>query len=997
MPKKFDFISPGVQITEIDQSKLQPPARDDGLLVIGRANGGPGLKPVRVRSLENFIEIFGKPVSGKGSINTDVWREGNQQGPTYAMYAAQAWLASETSPVTFVRLLGENSPNKAASAIQAGWNLGGKNIATPASNTTAYGLFLFQSASMHDLGAGADAGIDVGTEFGVWAQQPIGTLAAIIYASGSALGLNGNLIKGTPDQNGDMSQLTTSSAGHMIASNASAGQPATFTMKVATGTTSEGAISVPSTGFTFHFDSTQRDGYIRNVLNTNPQRLLAQNVGSSNVQKFFLGETFEESVKRHIIDVSGSAGQQLGILMALQSGSTNYVDHLAEAKYAKTGYFINRDPDPTNDKANYQARDMPKLFRLCALSEGEWFQNNYYVTIENLTLGTQANPNSSFSLSIRARNGLAVETFSNCNLDESSANFVGKKVGDMYQVWDDNNDRYEMFGLYPNQSNYVRVEMAPDWKNNAVNDTYMLPFGFEGPVTIKNFSIASGSNGANEITAYQSSTAITNAWFTKPSFSSAFAPAVGGAGLPECFSGSIKMPRLALTEQSTKDNGSNYDATDYFGLNHKLSNKKEDSPLGHPSYIDLLRYPGGGIDPHAESGAAAGGTEFSFIFTLDEIVKSSGKYYWSSGSMAAGTSRTSTTSTQTLLGEKVKQFAAPFFGGFDGVDIKMIEPFSSTAVLSANDELTHYANYSVKKAIDSVSDREVVNYDVISMPGLTATALSNHLINTVENRKDALAIIDLDDGFKERYENDGVDHAVTDNTLSTVLATARTRDLNTSYAATYYPRIRLRDTITGQNDVIIAPASVGAVGALAFSDANSNGPWFAPAGFNRGGISILGGNQGPRVVGTLKNLSKADRDDLYELNINPIARFPAIGEVVIFGQKTLQQTPSALDRINVRRLMIFLKKRIGRIADTILFEGNIESTWSRFRSRASLILEDVQSRFGIEEFKLILDRTITTPDLVDQNIMYAKIFVKPTRSIEFIAIDFIITKSGVQF
>ena len=184
---------------------------------------------------------------------------------------------------------------------------------------------------------------------------------------------------------------------------------------------------------------------------------------------------------------------------------------------------------------------------------------------------------------------------------------------------------------------------------------------------------------------------------------------------------------------------------------------------------------------------------------------------------------------------------------------------------------------------------------------------------------------------------------------------------------------------------------------MAFSDANSEGPWFAPAGFNRGGISILGGSDGPRVVGTWKNLPKSDRDELYELNINPIARFPAVGEVVIFGQKTLQQTASALDRINVRRLMVFLKKRIGAIADTILFDQNVQSTFARFKSSADLILTDVQARFGISEFKIVLDETTTTPDLVDQNIMYAKIFVKPARAIEFIAIDFIITRSGVQF
>jgi phage tail sheath protein FI len=143
-------------------------------------------------------------------------------------------------------------------------------------------------------------------------------------------------------------------------------------------------------------------------------------------------------------------------------------------------------------------------------------------------------------------------------------------------------------------------------------------------------------------------------------------------------------------------------------------------------------------------------------------------------------------------------------------------------------------------------------------------------------------------------------------------------------------------------------------------------------------------------------LTKQDRDDLYEENINPIARFPAVGEIVIFGQKTLQQTPSALDRINVRRLMIYLKKKIGEIADTILFDQNVNTTWNRFRAQARRVLSDVQARFGITEFKLVLDETTTTADLVDRNILYAKIFVKPARAIEFIAIDFVITRSGIE-
>ena len=138
------------------------------------------------------------------------------------------------------------------------------------------------------------------------------------------------------------------------------------------------------------------------------------------------------------------------------------------------------------------------------------------------------------------------------------------------------------------------------------------------------------------------------------------------------------------------------------------------------------------------------------------------------------------------------------------------------------------------------------------------------------------------------------------------------------------------------------------------------------------------------------------QDQLYQQNVNPIATFPAEG-IVIFGQKTMQVTPSALDRINVRRLMIFVKKEISRMAATTLFDQNVKTTWNRFLGRVEPFLRSVQTRLGLQDFKVILDETTTTPELMDRNIMYAKILLKPARAIEFIAIDFVITDSGASF
>ena len=180
----------------------------------------------------------------------------------------------------------------------------------------------------------------------------------------------------------------------------------------------------------------------------------------------------------------------------------------------------------------------------------------------------------------------------------------------------------------------------------------------------------------------------------------------------------------------------------------------------------------------------------------------------------------------------------------------------------------------------------------------------------------------------------------------------------------------------------------------AFCSEKKSEIWFAPAGFNRGGLTE--GAAGIPVSNVSERLVSRDRDTLYEANINPIASFPSSG-IVVFGQKTLQERQSALDRINVRRLVIFLKKRISVLSTQILFEQNVQATWNRFIGLIDPLLANVKSRFGLTDYRLILDESTTTPDLIDQNILYAKIMIKPARAIEYIAIDFVIMSTGASF
>tara|TARA_R110000824_G_scaffold202891_1_gene387125 strand:- start:3154 stop:4233 length:1080 start_codon:yes stop_codon:yes gene_type:complete len=339
----------------------------------------------------------------------------------------------------------------------------------------------------------------------------------------------------------------------------------------------------------------------------------------------------------------------------------------------------------------------------------------------------------------------------------------------------------------------------------------------------------------------------------------------------------------------------------------------------------------------------------------------------------------------------VDSFTALLFGGFDGTDITEAAPFNSTILDAATSAATSYPFNSVQVAIDSLRDPEVVEYNVAAMPGVKNNTLNRQLVEMCESRGDSLAVIDLKGGYTPKYENTTAETSRLGDVDTVVLNARNELLINSSYGAAYYPWVQIRDTSSGQ--LVWVPPSVAAIGAMSYSQKTAD-LWFAPAGFTRGGLST--GNAGLPVTAVRERLTSKQRDKLYEANINPIAQFPAEG-IVIFGQKTLQATPSALDRINVRRLLIYLKRQISRFAATVIFDQNVRSTWNRFKGRVEPFLGSVQAGLGITKFKLVLDETTTTDDLIDRNIMYAKIYIKPARAIEYIALDFILTDNGAAF
>ena len=308
-------------------------------------------------------------------------------------------------------------------------------------------------------------------------------------------------------------------------------------------------------------------------------------------------------------------------------------------------------------------------------------------------------------------------------------------------------------------------------------------------------------------------------------------------------------------------------------------------------------------------------------------------------------------------------------------------------------EQNDYEYYTWRRAIDTVADPEFIDMNLLTAPGLTLDSLTTHVVRTCEERADAMALIDLPNVYIPAHEAYYADKANRIGTTPAGAATAlKNRIIDSSYGCTFYPWVQTRDTgNTGR--MLWIPPSVAMMGVLASSE-KSTELWFAPAGFNRGGLSD--GAAGIPITSVTERLTSNNRDTLYDANINPIASFPSTG-IVVFGQKTLQERQSALDRINVRRLVIYLKKQISILSSQILFEQNVQATWERFKGLIEPLLDSVKIRYGITDYRLILDESTTTPDLIDQNVLYAKIMIKPARAIEFIAIDFVVMSTGASF
>lgn len=376
-------------------------------------------------------------------------------------------------------------------------------------------------------------------------------------------------------------------------------------------------------------------------------------------------------------------------------------------------------------------------------------------------------------------------------------------------------------------------------------------------------------------------------------------------------------------------------------------------PIAAASDKGVLLYDSQNWSGSATEIQAVTGTSLSSSFHLIPLFSSKAAY--TSGVAARG----------TVIGGAVDlKFTIPMYGGLNGYRKSLA---GSSLITSLSGEY--------QKAITLLENADIYDFNMLVIPGTIATYASHssiieQAIDMVETRGDAFYIADM---FSITADN----AAEPDNTS--------VENFDTSYAATYWPWIKIYDN--ENEDYVWVPSSVLVCAQMAYNDKVAF-PWYAPGGVNRGHIA--------NAKAARYQLTQEDRDTLASYRINPIATFRNEG-VVVWGQKTLQKTSSSLDRVNVRRLLIYAKKLIARIGLKLLFEPNNATTWNKFKDQVNPILADIAANNGLQSFKIIMDATTNTPDRIDRNEMYGQIEIVATRAAEALYVDFISNRSGVEF
>ena len=1006
---ELTFKSAGVGFREIDLSgpgELLPTGIPAG--IIGTANQGPAFVPITMATFQDFIAKFG---------NTD----GEKFGPI----AVNEWLKHAQS-VTYVRVLGAGDGKKRSTAgsnvgnvTNAGFVVGGRipqqtglvgenlNANTgPLGRTHFLGCFMsesigstiFSSAGIQKTPGNIAHPIIRGVLFAASGVVPMlsGTTGASTYSAKPASTLKATAVGPRGAVTGTV-VMTSGRQEFVMLLNGHKGLDSSYPNVI-----------------TASFDM-RAPNYFANVFNQDPLKL--ESAGYMLYSHYDVHPTLANITGSGILAPTASFGvmnantqQDLAFLttgaLDRNTGSAiapNYENFEDRFRTPRTPYIVSQ-------KFGGKQRN---LFQVFALSDGQFANSKFKISIQNIAKSNvNTNLFGAFDLVVRSFNDtddnpVILEQFRGLNLNPGSDRYVARVVGDQNVYFDfekaEGSQKIVIEGNHPNKSNLIRVKMASELENGEVDDS-ALPVGFRGFYHL----VTSGTTFLTTVRTHLTDIPGSSNNFEQnqsESIKRAIEPPVPfrekitlGTGAKEIIHSEFHWgvmfehkTDLNETNKTLEKNATVEAFTKYF-----------------PTFMstNLNVFIGENEGTSDSSGAIFDADRFNNnIFTLENVKVRTGSNgvadakEWVSASYVRQGSivpdadlKTRALNVETDFADATVRRFAKFSlflqGGYDGVNIfnkdktDLTNPAAKREMDDSNQGQDQGPTVmAYRKALEMMGNKTDVDVKLLSVPGLRHSIVTDRGISTTENRFDALYIMDIE-------ERDTLNVVVTSSitqqiSVDNTVTAFKNRALDSSFAAAYFPDVIIQDPATKTN--LRCPPSVAVLGAFSLNDAVAF-PWFAPAGFTRGALES--------VQEVAVRLNRNNLDALYEADINPLTSFPGSAGVVVWGQKTLKATQSALDRVNVRRLLIDIRRQVKEIGNRMLFEPNRESTLARFAGLVRPKLQRIQELSGIDKYKVNIDTSTTSEADVENNTIRGNIVLIPTRTAEFVQLDFVVTNTG---
>ena len=783
--------------------------------------------------------------------------------------------------------------------------------------------------------------------------------------------------------------------------------------------------------FSASFDPSSTQ-YVGKILNTNPEDFAAK--------KHLL--YLDYAVDNEVVALSASFGTPT---VAVLSGSSN-ANALGHTFGEAFGYFNTRYKTPKTPYFISQPFGGIEydLFYIESRDDGAFANTKYKISITNLQAST--NPTTkygSFSLQVRAFDDTdaepqILEQFGNLSLDPNSSNYIVRIIGDKrtqfnFDAADPDDRGVVVLGKYGNRSRFIRVVPSSQLENDEVPEL-ALPFGFRGHQML-----------------------LTNVALTDQTGSVALNQSrITGVSGGDSLSGSIVPPvpyRFTITRNPLTASGTTFGAPGsqttldgrlYWGVkfernNNNVLNTNVNAELNHvlPTFTKFV-----GIEKQdvlttgsandilnnnkfTLARVALDATSMATVAATDVPTLMKSAAYLRNAKIDPTTYAATNFSNRLTFASLLNSGSAVQFnnfsnfakfttfmqGGWDGVNLfdkqaarftdqststeagtggvyglanpSYVSPGAPTATNYTGVGVANQNVVAYRTAIDIATNPSIANNNILAVPGQRDPLVTNYALEKNLSYGLSFYLMDI-----QPYDKDSV--RIFDGESNRYISIGKTtnsfinRSLDNNAAAAYFPNIIIDDSVNTRR--VQLPASVAAVSALSFND-RVKFPWFAPAGFDRGSLNF--------VLQTSIRVNQTDRNTLYDANINPIVKFPG-ANYVFFSQNTLQQAESALESINVKRMLLELKRQIVAIGNRLLFEQNTPALRTRFITEASLVLTTIQLQQGIEQYAIICDERNNSAEDVNSNRMNAQIRVLPTRAIEYIVMDFIVLPSGVS-